>query len=124
MPDNTDNPTSSAEKVFDVKRSSAGINSIGSASISGQERVISLTGTHNFITGESVRVISDTGQLPDGLTPNTVAFAVTTDQELELETLNLDLQKLLMMLLMPLQILIQQSILTTKVENLKLLESL
>ena len=78
MPDNTDNPTSSAEKVFDVKRSSAGINSIGSASISGQERVISLTGTHNFITGESVRVISDTGQLPDGLTPNTVAFAVTT----------------------------------------------
>ena len=78
MPDNTNNPTSSAEKVFDVKRSSAGINSIGSASISGTANVISLTGTHNFITGESVRVISDTGQLPDGLTPNTVAFAVTT----------------------------------------------
>ena len=33
----------------------------------------------NLITGESVRVISDTGQLPDGLTPNTVAFAVTTE---------------------------------------------
>jgi len=78
MPDNTNNPTSSAEKVFDVKRSSAGINSIGSASISGTANVISLTRTHNFITGESVRVISDTGQLPDGLTPNTVAFAVTT----------------------------------------------
>ena len=78
MPDNTDNPTSSAEKVFDVKRSSAGINSIGSASISGEQNVISLTRTHNLITGESVRVISDTGQLPDGLTPNTVAFAVTT----------------------------------------------
>ena len=69
---------SSAEKVFDVKRSSAGINSIGSASISGNENVITLTRTHNLITGESVRVISDTGQLPDGLTPNTVAFAVTT----------------------------------------------
>ena len=78
MPDNTDNPTSSAEKVFDVKRNSAGINSIGSASISGTQNVISLTRTHNLITGESVRVISDTGQLPDGLTPNTVAFAVTT----------------------------------------------
>ena len=78
MPDNTDNPTSSAEKVFDVKRSSAGINSIGSASISGEANVISLTRTHNLITGESVRVVSDTGQLPDGLTPNTVAFAVTT----------------------------------------------
>ena len=78
MPDNTDNPTNSAEKVFDVKRSSGGINSIGSASISGSSNVISLTRTHNLITGESVRVISDTGQLPDGLTPNTVAFAVTT----------------------------------------------
>tara|TARA_A200000159_G_scaffold72558_1_gene67318 strand:+ start:21 stop:5951 length:5931 start_codon:yes stop_codon:yes gene_type:complete len=78
MPDNTDNPTSSAEKVFDVKRNSAGINSIGSASISGLSNVITLTRTHNFITGESVRVISDNGQLPDGLTPNAVAFAVTT----------------------------------------------
>ena len=78
MPDGTDNPTSSAEKVFDVNRSITGINSIGSVSISGEANVISLTKTHNFITGESVRIISDTGQLPDGLTPNLVAFAVTT----------------------------------------------
>jgi len=78
MPDNTDNPTSSAEKVFDVKRSSAGINSIGSASISNLANVITLTRTHNFVTGESVRIVSDNGQLPDGLSPNTVAFAVTT----------------------------------------------
>jgi hypothetical protein len=78
MPDGTDNPTSSAEKVFDVKRNNVGINSIGSTSISGEANVISLSRTHNFLTGESVRVTSDNGQLPDGLTPNLVAFAVTT----------------------------------------------
>ena len=78
MPDNTDNPIYSSEKIFDVKRSSTGINSIGSASISGSSNVISLTKPHNFITGESVRIISDNGQLPDGVAPNIVAFAVTT----------------------------------------------
>ena len=74
MPDNTDNPTDSAEKVFDVKRSNTGINSIGSTSAN----VISLTKAHNFITGETVRIISDNGQLPDGISANVVAFAVTT----------------------------------------------
>lgn len=78
MPDDTDNPTDSAEKIFDVKRSSAGINSIGSASISGSANVISLTEPHNFITGETVRIISNNGQLPDGISANIVAFAVTT----------------------------------------------
>ena len=78
MPDNTNNPIYSAEKVSDVKRSIAGINSIGTYSISGTANVISFTRAHNFLTGESVRVISDTGQLPDGLSPNVVAFAITT----------------------------------------------
>ena len=78
MPDNTDNPTNSAEKVFNVKRNSSGINSIGSASISGSANVISLTEPHNFITGETVRIVSNNGQLPDGISANIVAFAVTT----------------------------------------------
>ena len=77
MPDNTDNPESSAEKVFDVKRI-AGVNSIGAFSDGSNANVITLTGAHNFINGESVRVLSDTGQLPDGLTANVVAFAITT----------------------------------------------
>jgi hypothetical protein len=78
MPDNTDNPIDSAEKVFDVKRSSTGINSIGSESISGSANVISLTKAHNFVTGETVRIVSNNGQLPDGISANVVAFAVTT----------------------------------------------
>ena len=78
MPDNTTNPVYSAEKVFDVNRSIAGINSIGNYSSGGSANVVTLTGAHNFINGESVRILSDTGQLPDGLSPNVVVFAITS----------------------------------------------
>ena len=61
---------STFEKSFNVNRV-AGINSIG------PNNVITLETAHNFINGESVRVISDTGQLPDGLEPNTVYFVIT-----------------------------------------------
>ena len=57
MPDNTENPVSSSEKSFSVKRSSAGINSIGTYSDGGNENVITLTAQHNLLDGESVRVI-------------------------------------------------------------------
>jgi hypothetical protein len=78
MPDNTTNPVYSAEKIFNVNRSIVGINSIGNYSSSGSANVITLTGAHNFINGESVRILSDTGQLPDGLSPNVVVFAITS----------------------------------------------
>ena len=78
MPDNTDNPTISGEKSFKVNRSVAGINSIGTYSDGSGANVITLTANHKFINGESVRVLSSTGQLPDGLTPGGVAFAITT----------------------------------------------
>jgi len=79
MPDNTTNPVYSAEKVFDVNRSIAGINSISS-------NVITFTGVHNFINGESVRILSDTGQLPDGLSPNVVVFAITSGTGISVNT--------------------------------------
>ena len=78
MPDNTDNPTISGEKSSKVNRSVAGINSIGTYSDGSGANVITLTADHKFINGESVRVLSSTGQIPDGLTPGTVAFAITT----------------------------------------------
>ena len=93
MPDNTDSPESSAEKVFDVKRI-AGVNSIGAFSDGSNANVITLTGAHNFINGESVRVLSDTGQLPDGLTANVVAFAITTGSGITTNT-NIKLAKTL-----------------------------
>lgn len=38
---------------------------------------LTFTESHTFISGESVRVISDNGRLPDGLNNNTVYFAIT-----------------------------------------------
>jgi hypothetical protein len=78
MPDNTTTPTKSSEKSFTVRRSVAGINSIGSFSDGGTANVITLTEAHRFLNGESVRVIGETGQIPDGLEANTVYFAITS----------------------------------------------
>jgi hypothetical protein len=60
----------SSEKVFQVNRSPAGISSI-------TNNIVYLTQAHTFANGESIRIISDNGHLPDGLTPNTVYYAIT-----------------------------------------------
>ena len=67
---------STSEKSFNVNRVS-GINSIGSNSDGQNANVITLERAHNFINGETVRVIGETGQVPDGLEPNTVYHVVT-----------------------------------------------
>ena len=67
----------SAEKVFTVNQSVTGINSIGNRSDGGNSDTITFDRAHTLINGESVRVISDNGHLPDGLDPNTVYFAIT-----------------------------------------------
>ena len=54
------NSQSSSEKAFNVQRSAAGINSITSC-------VLTLSAAHIFEISESVRVLSDNGRLPDGL---------------------------------------------------------
>jgi hypothetical protein len=51
---------------------SVGFNSITS-------NIMTLKEDHNFINGESIRVISDDGALPDGLRPNRVYFAITKE---------------------------------------------
>jgi len=61
---------SSSEKKFYVNRSTAGINSITS-------NTLSLTQSHSLFNGESIRILSDSGQIPDGLAPNTVYYAIT-----------------------------------------------
>ena len=67
----------SSEKNFNVERNVSGINSIGRYSKDGFDNVITLQDAHTFANGESIRVISDDGQLPDGLSPNTVYYAIT-----------------------------------------------
>jgi len=72
-----DGSTSTSEKVFTVRQGPTGINSIGTTYGNGAN-VVTLTQAHSFINGESVRIISDNGQLPDGLLPNNVYYAITT----------------------------------------------
>ena len=83
------NSQSSSEKTFLVQRSATGINSIGVFSDGGATNVITLTADHTFLTGETVRVISDSGQLPDGLEANQVYHAITSG----LDASNLKLAK-------------------------------
>ena len=63
---------SSSEKKFYVGKNTSGINSITS-------NTLSLTQNHTFFNGESIRILSDSGQIPDGLLPNTVYYAITSD---------------------------------------------
>jgi len=72
------NSQSSSEKIFLVNRSATGINSIGVFSSGGATNVITLTANHTFLTGETVRVISDTGQIPDGLESNQIYHAIVS----------------------------------------------
>ena len=67
----------SSEKSFSVERNISGINSIGRYSKDGFDNVITLRTPHTFANGESIRILSDDGQLPDGLKPNTVYYAIT-----------------------------------------------
>ena len=58
-----------SEKSYRVSIS-GGSNDISS-------NIITLTTTHSLTDGETVRLLSSTGQLPDGLTPNQVYYAIT-----------------------------------------------
>ncbi len=71
--------TDSGEKVFKVERTLTGVNRIGSNSNGNVANVLTLVENHNFFNGESVRVLSNTGQLPDGLLPDTLYFVITDE---------------------------------------------
>ena len=71
--------TDSGEKTFKVAKTVAGVNRIGSNSAGNVANVLTLEENHNFFNGESVRVLSSTGQLPDGLLPHKV-YNVITDE--------------------------------------------
>jgi hypothetical protein len=63
----------SSEKISIVrKRLNGRSNSITNS-------IITLTSPHNFINGETVRVISDTGHLPDGLTNSSLYYVITNE---------------------------------------------
>lgn len=66
-----DSTQSSSEKIFTVDRS-GGVNNINLSTYK-----VTLTQNHSFINGESIRIISDDGHLPDGLEPNQIYYVST-----------------------------------------------
>jgi hypothetical protein len=77
---------SSSEKKFTVAR-------VGTANSVTDNNTLNLTNNHTFFNGESVRVVSDDGQLPDGLVSNTVYYAITSTVDVGLSANQLKLAK-------------------------------
>jgi hypothetical protein len=77
---------SSSEKKFTVGR-------VGTANSVTNSNTLNLTSAHTFFSGESVRVLSDNGQLPDGLSPNIVYYAITDTVDGTLTSSQLKLAK-------------------------------
>ncbi len=66
-----DGSSNTSKKTFRVNQSAAGINSV-------TDNVIELTGAHTLSNGESIRILSENGSLPDGLIPNRIYYAITS----------------------------------------------
>ena len=63
--------SSTYEKTYSVRKQ---INQISNEISS---NIITLTADHQLVNGESIRVISDTGQLPDNVESNKIYYAIT-----------------------------------------------
>ena len=66
-----DGSSDTSKKTFRVNQSAAGINSV-------TDNVIELTEAHTLSNGESIRILSENGSLPDGLIPNRIYYAITS----------------------------------------------
>lgn len=61
------------QKEYDVAKLANGVtNNISS-------NTITLTAPHNILNGETVRIISETGEIPDGLDHNSIYYAITNE---------------------------------------------
>jgi hypothetical protein len=84
------NPTASEEGDISVKEYEVGRS--GSSNSISTSSVITLTTNHKLHAGESIRVLSDSGYLPDGIDSNVIYFAITNASTAE--TLNANQIKL------------------------------
>ena len=79
------NTQTSSEKTAIVGRSVAGINSI-------TNNTITFTSAHSFLNGESIRIFSNNGHLPDGISPNQIYYAITDANVSSGITTNVDIK--------------------------------
>jgi len=68
-----DGGDSSYEKSFSVAKESDGVTNVITTN-----NTITFTEDHNFINGESIRIISNTGELPDGIENEQIYFAINS----------------------------------------------
>jgi len=66
------NTETSYEKSYTVAKKINGVSNEITAN------VLTFTSNHELETGETIRIVSDTGHIPDGLTNNQVYYAITT----------------------------------------------
>ncbi len=72
------NDKNSYQKEYNVAKLANGVTNNISAN------TITLTTPHDFINGETVRIISDTGEIPDGLDHNSVYYVITNSAATEI----------------------------------------
>lgn len=82
------NATSSYEKFFDVAKTNLNENDVVNSTIT-------LKTPHTLQNGESVRVFSDNGHLPDGLASNNLYYAITNESNVGLGTTQIQLAQTL-----------------------------
>jgi hypothetical protein len=67
------NTETSYEKSYTVAKKINGVSNEITAN------VLTFTSNHELENGETIRIVSDTGHIPDGLTNNQVYYAITTE---------------------------------------------
>ena len=82
------NTNNSYEKSFNVAKGGLGENNIVNS-------IINLTEAHSFQNGETVRIISDNGRLPDGLSASNVYHVITTEGNISLGSTQIQLAQTL-----------------------------
>ena len=76
MPNTETTTRRSSKKVSTVSRTITGISSISN-------NILTFTEPHEFLDGESIRLISDDGNLPVGLIEDEVYYAITTSGDFD-----------------------------------------
>jgi hypothetical protein len=79
------NTQTSSEKISIVGRSIGGINSI-------TDSTLTFNSAHSFLDGESVRIFSNNGHLPDGISQNQTYYAITNANVSSGITTNVDIK--------------------------------
>lgn len=86
MPNTEATTRRSSKKVSTVARTIAGISSISN-------NILTFTEPHEFLDGESVRIISDNGNLPLGIVEDELYYAITTSGDFTNSNVQIKLAK-------------------------------